>query len=105
MYDIFQYHGSLKICINATKRCKSYWSCYHLHFPIYTCPIDITRGLSGVVARVLAFNLSSRRFESPPGHFMLESWWLFPDAHWFTVQNFDKLVSTGSSTHKVPVAI
>ena len=32
------------------------------------------RGLSGVVVRVLTFNLWSHRFKSQPGYFMLESW-------------------------------
>ena len=32
---------------------------------------------------------------------MLESWKFLANARWFTVQNLDQLVCTGSSTHKL----
>ena len=45
------------------------------------------------------------QLESWPGGFMLESWHLLADDRWFTMQNLDQTVSTGSSTHKLPVTI
>ena len=35
----------------------------------------------------------------------LKSWKLLADTWWFTVRNLDQLICTGSSTHKLPVAI
>ena len=51
--------------------------------------------------RVLVFNIGGHRFKSQ--HFILEK--LLADTWWFTVRNLDQLICTGSSTHKLPVAI